>query len=67
MHELLVQPDHRLDHVRSGITEQRVYNTDRVIGVEKDDVVVDSSPDEILLIKQGVIRRIPRASPQPTQ
>lgn len=65
VHRFVLQGDGAVQYAESGIDEQSVYNADRVPGVEPDDEVVDASGDEIVLIKQGAIRRIPRAALPP--
>ena len=65
VHRFVLQGNGVVQYAESGIDEQSVYNYDRVTGVEADDQVVDTSGDEIVLIKQGAIRRIPRAAMAP--
>jgi hypothetical protein len=59
VHKLKLHGD-KAEILESGLTANSVYYRLRTADVEADDEVIDATADELLLLKQGALRRIPR-------
>lgn len=59
---LLVLRQHGFEEGPAPASQLDVFQLERrAPGVEEDDIIVDLSGDDMLVIKQGVIRRLPRS------